>query len=141
MPVHAAIYLQHGGNTPSGDKQLEACLLRCDAAGYLLVAIVPADAADAAKLVEAGRVEVIVTGFESKAARQLAARVHGAGRVEVVHPQPRFLESHRSGLGTVGDLILRWFRRGRSVEEIAVDIGGDTTDIRAVLRKYGEHPG
>lgn len=141
MPVHAAIYLQHGANAPPGDKQLEACIDYCQDIGYLLLAIVPADAADAAKLVESGRVDVIVAGYDSRSVQHLAARIDGAGRVEVIHPEPRVVEPPRSGLGTLSELILRWFRRGRSVRQIADDLDGDTTDVRAILRKYGEHPG
>lgn len=141
MSVQAAIYIQHGANSPPGDKQLEACIDYCDTVGYTLAAIVPADAADAAKLVEGGWVDVIVAGFDSKVVQQLAVRIVGAGRVEVVHPVPRVIEPPRSGLGTLGELIHRWFRRGRTVEQIAAELDGDTTDVRAILRKYGEHPG
>lgn len=142
MPVHAVIYLQHGANAPPGDKQLEACIDHCQDVGYHLLAIVSGDATGAAKLVEAGRVDVIVAGYGSRSVQHLAARVEGAGRVEVVHPEPHTITPPpRSGLGTLSELILRWFRRGRSVQQIAADLDGDTTDVRAILRKYGEHPG
>lgn len=141
MPVHAAIYVQHTPASPPAEKQLEACLAYCEDVGYTLTAIVPGDLGDAAALVEGGRVDVIVAGHDSRAAQQLAARVVGAGRVEVVHPTPRVIEPPRASLGTLGELIHRWFRRGRTVEQIADDIDGDTTDVRAILRKYGEHPG
>lgn len=141
MPIHAAIYIQHGANAPTGDQQLAACIEYCEAARYFLLAIVPAEADAAARLVECGRVDVIVAGYDSKPVQQLAERLDGAGRVEVVHPEPRVIEPPRSGIGTLGELILRWFRRGRSVQQIAREIGGETTDVREILRKYGEHPG
>lgn len=141
MHVRAAIYIQHTPASPPPERQLEACLAYCEAEGYQLDAIIPGDLGDAAALVESGRVDVVVAGHGSRAVQQLAGDVAGAGRVEVVHPVPRVIEPPRSGLAKYGDLILRWFRRGKSVQRIAEDLDGDTTDVRAILRKYGVDPG
>ena len=143
MPIRsrAVIYIQHSPASPPAERQLEVCLTYCESAGYELDAIIPGDLGDAAALVESGRVDVVITGHDSRAAHELAARIVGAGRVEAVHPEPRVIEPPRSGITKYGELIHRWFRRGRSVQQIAEDIDGDTTDVRAILRKYGVDPG
>lgn len=139
MSIHAAIFLQRGG--PSAERQIEACLDYCAAVHYPALAIVPPGRpGDAVQLVRDGRVQVIVTGFDSKAAQQMAAEIDDAGRVEVIHPAPRVIEPPRHKLATLGDLIVRWFRHGKSVKEIAADIDEKTIDVRAILRKYGESP-
>jgi hypothetical protein len=136
--TNAAIFVQRGG--PSRDRQIEACRQYCATEQYSVYAIVPPGRpADAVQLVRQRRVSVIVTGFDSKPVQQLAADVDGAGRVEVVHPAPRVVEPPRHKLGTIADLVVRWFRRGKPIKEIAVEIDGNTTDVRAILRKHGEH--
>lgn len=139
MPNRAAIFVQRGG--PAPDRQIAACLHYCAAEQYPMLAIVPPGRpGDAVQLVRDGRVQVIVTGYDSKAVQQLAADLDDLGRVEVIHPQPRVIEPPRHKLGTLGDLILRWWRRGKTVKEIAADIDEPTTDVREILRKYGESP-
>ena len=140
MSNRAAIFLQRGG--PSRDKQIEACRHYCAEAGYMMLAIVRPDRpGDAVQLVRHHGVTVIVTGYDSKAAQQLAADIDDAGRVEIVHPTPRVLDPPpKHMLGSVAELIVKWFRRGKPVKEIALEIDGNTTDVRAILRQYGEHP-
>jgi hypothetical protein len=96
---------------------------------------------DAVALVRSGMAAAVVAAFNSKVVQQLAAEIGAAGNVIVVHPEPMVVEPPRRQLGTLGDLILRWWRRGRTVQEIALDIDGDTTDVRQILRRSGEDPG
>jgi hypothetical protein len=95
---------------------------------------------DAVTLVLSGTVTAIVAAFNSRAVQKLAADIGDAGEVIVIRPEPMVVEPPKRKLGTLGDLIVRWRRAGKSVRDIAVDIGSETTDIRAVLRKAGEDP-
>lgn len=140
MPNRAAIFVQRGG--PSRDRQTEVCLGYCDTMEYSMLFVVsPRRPHDAVELVRQRYVSVIVAGYDSKAVQQLAAEIGDAGRVEVVHPTPRVIDPPKQhGIGTLADLIVRWFRRGKPVKQIAIDIDGNTTDVREILRKYGERP-
>lgn len=139
MPNRAAIFVQRGG--PSRDRQIEVCRQYCAEAEYSMYAIVrPERPDDAVRLVRHHGVAVVVAGYDSKAVQQLAADIDTVGRVEVVHPTPRVIEPPKHKLGSLGDLIVRWFRRGKPVKEIAAEIDENTTDVREILRKYGEHP-
>lgn len=139
MGTRAAMFIQRG---VARDKQ-EAALLQfiLDRRMSMLHRVPWWRPEDAATLVQAGTVGVIVAAFDSKAVHQLAAEIGTAGKVIVIRPEPRVVEPPRQKLGTLSDLILRWWRGGRSVREIAVDIGGETTDVRQVLRRHGEDPG
>ena len=138
MPNRAAIFVQRGG--PSRDRQIEACRQHCATERYSMLAIVlPGRPHDAVQLVRQHRVSVIIAAYDSKAVQQLAAELDDAGRVEVVHPTPRVIEPPKHKM-TIGDLVVRWFRRGKPVKDIAAEIDGNTTDVRDILRKYGEHP-
>lgn len=139
MPERAAIFIQRGVPT---DKQEAACLAYClnDMQYSVLWFVRPDSPRDAVLLARDNLITAVVTAFESRAAHQLAAdiaEVNPHVRVEVVHPVPKVLEPPKHGLGTLGDLIVRWWKRGKSVEEIARDIDGETTDVRGILRRYG----
>jgi hypothetical protein len=134
----AAIFVQRGAPT---DKQTTACLRYALGQRWSVLVIVPYwQPQDAVQLARDGRIDKLVAAFDSKAVQQLAADVDGDAEVLIVHPEPRVVEPPKRKLGTLGDLIVRWFRRGKTVSEIALDIGEETTDVRAILRRYGEHP-
>jgi hypothetical protein len=138
MATRAVIFVQRGASV---DKQTTACLRYVLGEHWSMLAIVPFwRPEDAVKLVRDQRIDRIVAAFDSKAVQHLAVEVDGEAEVVVVHPEPRVIEPAKRKLGTLGDLIVRWFRRGKTVAEIAADIDGDTTDVRAILRKYGEDP-
>lgn len=108
----------------------------------MLAIVPPGQPADAVRLARDHRVDTIVAAFDSRVVQQLAADIGDDAQVLVVHPEPKVIEPPpKRGLATIGDLILRWFRRGRSVQQIAIDIDENTTEVRAILRKYGEDPG
>lgn len=135
----AAMFIQRG--VPS-DKQEEALLAYIASQRLSMLHRVPWwKPEDAVTLVQAGNVNVIVAAFDSRAVQQLAADIGHHGKVIVIHPEPRIVEPPRGRLGTLADLIVRWYRGGRSVQDIAADIGSEATDVRAVLRKHGEDPG
>lgn len=139
MPGRAAIFIQRG---VSSSKQTTACLRYILAEHWSPQAIVPFwQPADAVRLARDGRIDTLVAAFDSKVVQQLADDLDGDAEVIVVHPQPKIVAPRRHGLGSIGDLILRWWRRGKTVEQIAIDVDGDTTDVRAILRRYGEDPG
>jgi hypothetical protein len=139
MGTRAAILIQRGVPT---DKQTEALLRYVLGERWSMLAIVPWwQPADAVTLVRTGEVDTVVCAFDSKAVRQLAADIGATGTVMVIHPEPKVVEPPRGRLGTVADLVLRWWRNGKTVGEIALDVGSDTTDIREVLRRAGEDPG
>lgn len=139
MMTRAAVFIQRG--VPR-DKQEEPLLQFIRERHMSMLHRVPWwRPEDAVTLVQAGTVGVVLAAFDSKAVQQLAAAIGDAGKVVVVHPEPRVIEPPRGRLVTVADLILRWFRGGRSVKDIAADIGGETTDVRQILRKAGEDPG
>jgi hypothetical protein len=137
--VPAVIFIQRGA---PAEKQQAACIDYALSQHWSVLAIVPHwQPEDIIHLADAGRIRHVVAAFDSKAVQQLAADVERKAAVVVVHPEPRIIEPPKHGLGTLGELILRWFRKGRTVEEIAAEVDGDTTDVRAVLRKYGVDPG
>jgi hypothetical protein len=137
----AAIFVQRGG--PPADRQIDACLQFCIASEYTVLALIRHGEPEAAvALAREHRVSVIVTGYDSKAVRQLAADIDGNGRVEVIHPEPRVIPPPKHKLdGPIGELIVRWFRRGKTVQEIAKDVESDTHEVRALIRRYGGDPG
>lgn len=142
MPVHAAIFVQRGHGAPPPEKQLDACLAYCATERYAVIAIVPGVVEDASALTADGRVTVLVAAYDSRAVQQLAVAVEGHGQVEVVHPEPRVVEPARPhAVRSINELILRMSRRGRTVEQISDTIDAETTDVRAILRRYGEDPG
>lgn len=135
----AAIFVQRGA---PAEKQQVACIDYALGQHWSVLAIVPHwHPDDAVTLAKAGRIDHVVAAFDSKAVQQLAADVDGDAEVVVVHPAPRVIEPPKHKLGTLGELILRWFRAGRTVREIATEIDGDTGDVRELLRRYGEEPG
>jgi hypothetical protein len=137
--VPAVIFIQRGA---PADKQRLACIDYALSQRWSVLAIVPHwQPEDVVHLARAGRIRHVVAAFDSRAVQQLAADVEGKADVVVVHPEPRLVEPPKHGLGTLGELILRWFQKGRTVQEIAADVDGDTTDVRAILRRYGEDPG
>jgi hypothetical protein len=136
MGTKAAIFIQRGA--PEA-KQQRVCLAYVDEMRWSMLDLVPHWAPEAAvALVRRGVVDVIVTAFDSKAAHLLAAEIAPIGRVVYVHPEPTEIQPPAHRPLTIVDLILRWRRRGRSVEEIAQEIDGEATDVRAILRKAGE---
>jgi hypothetical protein len=138
MGMRSAIFIQHG--VPA-QKQADACLDYATTEHWVMRHYVPYWAPeDAVNLAKSGAVDVILTAFDSPAVRQLAEDVDGHGRVMYVHPEPTVVEPRRSLPASVVDLILRWARRGKSVEQIAADVDGDTSDIRELLRREGEQP-
>jgi len=137
--VSAAIFTQRGAPV---EKQRAACIDYALGQHWPVLAIVPYwHPDDAVTLAKTGRIDHVVAAFDSKAVQQLAADVDGDAQVIVVHPTPRVIEPPKHKLGTLGELILRWFRNGKTVKEIAADVDGDTDDVRAILRRYGENPG
>jgi hypothetical protein len=134
----SAIFIQRG--QVSVAKQTAACLTYIKIEKLPLYAIVPYWAPDdAVQMVKNGTVTTIVTAFDSRAAQQLAADIDGAGQVVYIHPTPTAIQPPRtSTLPAIGELIVRWFRSGRSVPEITRDVGATTIDVRNVLRKAGE---
>jgi len=137
--VSAAIFTQRGAPV---EKQRAACIDYALGQHWSVLAIVPYwHPDDAVTLAKSGRIDHVVAAFDSKAVQQLAAAIDGDAQVVVVHPEPRVIDPPKHALISIGELILRWFRNGKTVKEIAEVIDGDTTDVRALLRKYGEDPG
>lgn len=133
----AAIYVQRGA--PAG-KQTTACLQYARTERVPMISIVPYYAMDqAVQMVRDRIVNVIIVGFDSRVARQLAMELDEyGGQVIFVHPTPTTIHPPRSSsLPDMDALILRWFDAGRTAHEIAQDIGSETTDVRAVLRRGG----
>lgn len=140
MGTGAAIFVQRGHVSVA--KQTAACLAFIRLERLSLFAIVPYWAPeDAVQMVRTGTVTTIVTAFDSRAAQTLAADIDGDGQVVYIHPAPTVIHPPRlSSLPAIGELIVRWFRSGRTVGEITRDVGGETVDVRDVLRKAGEDP-
>lgn len=140
MGTRSAIFIQRGVEVR---KQTAACIRYIESEHWSMLHVVPYHAPhDAVRLVRDGTVDVVVTAYDSRAAQALAADIGHAGRVIFVHPNPTEIppppRKLRSG---VTELILRWWRRGdRSVADIAADVETDTTEIREILRRAGEHP-
>lgn len=138
MPA-AAIFVQRG--VPA-EKQRVACIDYALSQHWSVLAIVPHwHPEDIVRLAQDGRIRHVVAAFDSRAVQQLAADVEGAAEVIVVHPEPRLIEPPKHAAGSIGELVIRWFQKGRTVKEIAGLVDGDTTDVRAILRKYGVDPG
>lgn len=137
----AAIFVQRG--RPSARQQTDACLAYLRTADLPLHAIVPYWApGDAVTMARNGEIAAIVTAFDSAVVRQLAEDIDGHGQVLFVHPAPTVIvPAPRGSVPLVGDLIMRWTRRGKSVRDIADDIGSTTQDVRDILRRGGEQPG
>jgi hypothetical protein len=138
--VKAAIFTQTGTSEP---KQHQACLDFIYQQQWILLHVVPASApSDAVELVRAGLIDVVVAAFASKAVTQLAEAIDGRGKVYFVHPVPTLVEPAPAKMpGSLTELIVRWFRGGRSPKQIAADIGSRTCDVRDILRRFGERPG
>jgi DNA-binding NarL/FixJ family response regulator len=137
--VPAAIFVQRGA---PAEKQRNACIDYALGQHWSVLAIVPPGRPDdAVTLAKNGRIDHVLAAFDSKAVQQLAADLDGNAQLVVVHPEPRVIEPPKHKLGTLGELILRWFRSGKTVKEIAELADGDTTDVRAILRRHGEDPG
>jgi hypothetical protein len=136
MGRRAAIFIQHGVEIR---KQAAACIQFIDEQRWSMLHVVPSHAPeDAVRLVEAGTVQVVVTAYDSRAAQALAADIGDRGRVLFVHPEPTTIEPPKPlPPRSLVRLILRWVRRGRTVEEIAEDLEQDTGDIREVIRRTG----
>lgn len=135
----AVIFVQRGAPR---EKQRSACAMHAVAQGWTVLAIVPHwRPGDVVQLARAGRVKHVIAAFDSRAVQQMVEDLNGAAEVVVIHPEPRIIAPPKHAIGTVADLILRWFRKGRTVEEIAKDVDGDTTDVRAILRRHGVDPG
>lgn len=138
MGTRAAIFIQRGAPR---DKQEQLCLDHIEAEHWELLGIVPHSAArDAVVLVSAGAVDVIVTAINSRAAQHMAADLGRDGRVVYVHPVPTEIEPRSTLPASLADLILRWWHRGRTVSQIALDVGSDTCDVRSIIRRAGEYP-
>lgn len=138
MPNRAVIFVQKGA---PAEKQTTACLKYVLNQRWSMLAIVPYwQPGDAVKLVRAGRVDTVVAAFDSKAVQQLAVEIDGDAEVMVIHPEPKLVEPPKQRIGTISDLILRWFRRGKTVQQIAIEEDWNTSDVRAILRRHGEDP-
>lgn len=139
--TRSAIFIQRGVEPR---KQVAACMEYISQERWGMLHVVPYHAPDAAvRLIRDGAVDVIVAAFDSRAVRALAADVGQAGRVMYVHPTPAVVEPPRlrhPSLPTLPELLRRWLRRGKSVEEIAGELDGDTGDIREIIRRMGEEP-
>ena len=135
----AAIYIQRG---EPADKQAKACLEYVRIQRLPMESIVPYYAMDqAVRMVRDRIVNTIIVAFESRAVRQLASEIDEyRGQVIFVHPTPRVIRVPRaSTLPDMDEMILRWWDAGRTPHEIAQDLGGETTDVRAVLRRGGRY--
>lgn len=139
MGDRAVILVQRGAPR---DKQVATCLEWVALEHLPMETIVPHSAPEqAVRLVRRGTVGTVVVAFDSRAARAIAADIQGHGRVVVVHPTPFEIcppEPEHRRLPSLVELILRWRGKGRTVEEIAADLDGDTTDVRAILRRASE---
>jgi hypothetical protein len=140
LTLKAAIFTQAG--LPE-QKQHQACLDFINANHWQLLHVIPFWApTDAVKLVAAGVVDVIVAAFNSRTVRRLAESIGNRGQVYYVHPTPTLVSPPPATMpGSLPDLIVRWFRRGRAPRDIAADIGSTTRDVRDILRRAGEDPG
>jgi hypothetical protein len=136
-----AIFVQ-AGSTPA-KKQTDACLLYAISNHLPMVAIIPPWVpGDAVAMCRSGEISTVITAFDSRAARQLAADIDGFGQVIYVHPEPGVIvpPARRSTVPDMDALILRWHRAGRTPHQIAAELESDTTDVRAILRRAGEYP-
>lgn len=144
MGDRAVILLQRGA---AWDKQIAACLEWIEQQRIPWQSVIPHGAPnEAVRLVRSGDVDTVVMAYDSRVAFAVAADIQGHGRVVVVRPEPHEIPGPdpapepKKGLPSLVDLILRWTGKGRTVEEIAADIDGDTTDVRAILRRAGKQP-
>jgi hypothetical protein len=142
MGTRAAIQIQRGVDE---HKQWLACMIYIDGERWSMLQLVPAHAPEqAVQLVRDGRVDVIVTAFDSDAAQAIAADIAGLGRVVFVHPSPTVIEPPPDTTGfprALVALVLRWWRRGVPVREIADRLDEDTGLIRRVIRRGGSGSG
>lgn len=137
MGSRAVVYIQRG---PTVKQQTTECLEYAAAEDLEVFALAPWWAPqDAVNLVRSGACDVVLVAFESRAAHELAGQLD-RGQVIRVHPVPKVIAPPKVGLPSLADLILRWRRKGRTVEEIARDIGESTGEIRSILRTTGEYP-
>lgn len=135
MGDRAAIYVLRAF---PADRQTAACSHYITEEHWTLWAIVPPWApGDAVALARDGTVSVVVAAFDSRAVEQLAADLPPTCRVEVVHPTPHVVEPPRHRLGSVEELVGRWFRHGRPPKQIAHDLDENTEEINDVLRRLG----
>src|SRR5215471_14312237 len=100
----SAIFIQRG---PPAKKQTDLCLQYIREQHLPMIAIVPYWApGDAVRMAEAGRINIVVTAFDSKAARQLAEELDDHAQVIYVHPEPTAIPPRRrSTLPALADLI------------------------------------
>lgn len=142
MGTRAAILIQRGVDER---KQWLACMAFIDRERWSMLHVVPAHApAGAVRLARDGIVDVVVTAFDSEAAQAIAADIAGVGQVVFVHPAPTYIEPPPSTVGFPRELVrlvLRWWRRGVEVEEIADRLDEDTGVIRRVIRRGGRGSG
>lgn len=133
----AAIYIQRG---PSAGQQTKACWAYAEREHLPMRTIIPYYAMEqAVRMVKDRIVNVIIVAFDSKGVRQLAVALEEfGGQVIFVHPAPTTIHPPRhSSLPDMDGLILRWWDAGRTAHEIARDVGAETTDVAAILRKGG----
>lgn len=132
--ARAAVIVQRG-HVPT-DKQLHACISHISSQGYIMASYCTS-AEDAICAVTGGHADLVVVAYGGeRVARGLAA--HGA-RVEAVHPTPHIVEPPPppESRPRPVEWIVRWFRGGRSVSEIAELLDSPTGDIRAELQRAG----
>jgi hypothetical protein len=121
--MRAAILVLSG---PPIEKQQRACLAYIEQQRWEITQVIPYWASrDAAT----NRPEV----------RQLAADIGDRGQVVYVHPQPTVVPVQRRAPSTMIELVVRWFRRGRTPHEIAIDIDSSTREVKDILRRSGEN--
>jgi len=124
--THAAIYLRSTGALP--EQQQRACLDYCDRHGYQVRTLARA-AEGAARAVESGAVEVVVSAHGGDD-RLLARRVQDAGgRLEYVRPPRKRITLDPT------ELIVGMHERGADVDTIAHLLDARTEDIRSTLRR------
>lgn len=142
MGMRAAIFIQRGVDVR---RQFIACQAHVDTERWSMLQLVPAHAPhEAVQLVRDGIVDVVVTAYDSEAARAIAADVAGVGQVVYVHPRPTVIDPPPVTTGFPRELVrlvLRWARRGVKVEEIADRLDEDTGVIRQVIRRGGSGSG
>jgi hypothetical protein len=135
--MRAAILVLSG---PPIEKQQRACLAYIEQQRWEITQVIPYWASrDAVRLVREGFVDVVVAATNRPEVRQLAADIGDRGQVVYVHPQPTVVPVQRRAPSTMIELVVRWFRRGRTPHEIAIDIDSSTREVKDILRRSGEN--
>lgn len=135
MGVRALILINNSGVVGVG-RQTESCWRYIADSGMTLAGFLRAGSgpAEAARAIEAGQAEVIVTAYRDP-------KLELTGEIESVGGRVEYVLAHDHGKLTVRGIIASLHRRlGWSTSVIARAIGGDTKDVRDHLRRAGIKP-